>query len=476
MKRTLLSTLLLAAALSAGAAEQRITMTTSKAVGETMILVVNATRSGVTVDWGDGTPVSYVPDVPGGLQTIVGTVAGPDIVVTAPKGLFTFCAENCGLTSIALTEAPELQSLYLQHNALASVNVASLPGLKDLNVADNALTSITLSSTTLPDIETLNLADNALTASTFSYGQANLQYLNLANNNYRTVTLTKDTALDALIVSGNNISTLNLAAPTELSLLDARDNALTRLTLPTDGLPKLEQACLDNNSLSEVDLSASTGLNTLTIASNGASLVNIYSRAPLQVYDCSDNALTFASLPGKNYQPTVYFAYAPQAPFDLSGLGLNAGSWGSNYLPWLTMNPDYASRSNAAYQLDLSAQLTGSGVNTVSVVVNSVTADGETVLQQASAAHKDLDYTLISGKMTVLKPYEDLYLTFSDTGYPDLVITTSHFAVIDPTADGIGTVIADDQSAGAATYDLSGRRVSKPAGLVIEGGKKIFIK
>ena len=46
-------------------------------------------------------------------------------------------------------------------------------------------------------------------------------------------------------------------------------------------------------------------------------------KSHLQVYDCSDNALTFSSLPRKTYMPSVYLDYSNQAPFDISALGLN---------------------------------------------------------------------------------------------------------------------------------------------------------
>lgn len=474
MRKTLLTTALLAAALTAAADSQEITLTTSRETGQPMTLLVNATRAGVTVDWGDGTPVSYVPEKAGGVQEITGSVLGANVVIEAPKGLVMLSAEDCDLTAIDLSKATEMRSLYLQHNHLSTINVSTLSALTDLNLADNALTSVTLSTTKLPNIETLDLSGNVLTATSFSYATEKLRYLNLADNNYKTLTISKAANLDALLVSGNQLTTLGL--PGNLSLLDARSNNVSKVTVPPAGLPLMQQCLLDDNAVETLDLSAATGLNTLTIARNGAKSVLLPSKAKLQVYDCSDNALSFGSLPQKSYFPTAYFAYAPQAQLDITDCGLHEGNWTSHYLPWLVMNPDYSTRSDAQYQLDLTAHKDGSATNSVVFEVYSVQDGQDVLLEKASATQKTLDYSLVGGKITVLKTFDNLYLKMTDSAYPDLVITTNHFAVLDPTAEGIETIVNDNDD-NAAAYDLQGRRVSDVReGLYIVNGKKIIVK
>lgn len=473
MRKTLLSLTLFAAALTAAADSQKVTMTTSRTVGQTMTILVNATLAGVTIDWGDGTPVSYVPEKPGGVQEITGTVLGSTVTLEAPKGLVMLSAEDCELTAIDLSKATEMRSLYLQHNLLTSINVSTLSALTDLNLADNALASVTLSTTKLPNIETLDLSSNPLTTTSFSYATTKLQYLNLADNQYKTLTISKAANLDALIVSGNQLTSLGL--PGNISLLDARGNNVSKITMPPAGMPMMQQCLLDDNALATLDLSASANLNTLTIARNGAQSVVLPAKAKFQVYDCSDNALSFGSLPVKAYKPTVYFAYAPQAELDITGCGLHEGCWTSSWLPWLTMNPDYSTRNEAQYQLDLTAHKDGSAANSVVFDVYSVQNGESVLLEKASATQKTLDYSLVGGKMTVLKPFADLYLQMTDPAYPDLVIRTNHFAVLNPNAEGIETITADAPS--SATYDLQGRRVGEVReGLYIQNGKKIIVK
>ena len=476
MKRLLLSATALFAILNASAEEQTVVLTTSQPEGQTITLLVNATRAGVTVDWGDGTPQAYTSTTNGGVLEISGTLKGANVTVKAAKGWKMLAATDAGLTAVDLSKATELRSLYLQNNALTSVNVANMPELRDLNLANNQLTAVTLNSSKTPLIETLDLSNNPIAATSFIYGQANLRYLNLSGMDYTSLTLTKDVNLDVLLVANNALKTLTLTATKDISLIDVRGNKLEKMTMPTDGLPQLQQLLADDNYLENLDISASTDINTLTVARNEISKVTLPSKSKLQVYDCSENALTFSSLPRKTYVPSVYFDYSDQAPFDISALGLTEGSWGSKYLPWLKMNPDYASRGDAQYQLDMSAHVAGSGSSSVQFEIVSVTPEGEKVLEKASATNKTLDYSFVSGKITVLKEFPNLYIRMTDSGYPDLTVATTHFAVIDPTADGIEQVTVDDNSADDNTvYDLQGRRTQSTAkGIYIVGSKKVI--
>ena len=476
MKRLLLSATALFAILNASAEEQTVVLTTSQPEGQTITLLVNATRAGVTVDWGDSTPQAYTSTTNGGVLEISGTLKGANVTVKAAKGWKMLAATDAGLTAVDLSKATELRSLYLQNNALTSVNVANMPELRDLNLANNQLTAVTLNSSKNPLIETLDLSNNPIAATSFIYGQANLRYLNLSGMDYTSLTLTKDVNLDALLVANNALKTLTLTATKDISLIDVRGNKLEKMTTPTDGLPQLQQLLADDNYLEDLDISASTDINTLTVARNEISKVTLPSKSKLQVYDCSENALTFSSLPRKTYVPSVYFDYSDQAPFDISALGLTEGSWGSKYLPWLKMNPDYASRGDAQYQLDMSAHVAGSGSSSVQFEIVSVTPEGEKVLEKASATNKTLDYSFVSGKITVLKEFPNLYIRMTDSGYPDLTVATTHFAVIDPTADGIEEVTVDDNSADDTTvYDLQGRRTQSTAkGIYIVGSKKVI--
>ena len=254
MKRLLLSATALFAILNASAEEQTVVLTTSQPEGQTITLLVNATRAGVTVDWGDGTPQAYTSTTNGGVLEISGTLKGANVTVKAAKGWKMLAATDAGLTAVDLSKATELRSLYLQNNALTSVNVANMPELRDLNLANNQLTAVTLNSSKNPLIETLDLSNNPIAATSFIYGQANLRYLNLSGMDYTSLTLTKDVNLDALLVANNALKTLTLTATKDISLIDVRGNKLEKMTMPTDGLPQLQQLLADDNYLEGTEI------------------------------------------------------------------------------------------------------------------------------------------------------------------------------------------------------------------------------
>ena len=120
MKRLLLSATALFAILNASAEEQTVVLTTSQPEGQTITLLVNATRAGVTVDWGDGTPQAYTSTTNGGVLEISGTLKGANVTVKAAKGWKMLAATDAGLTAVDLSKATELRSLYLQNNDYAN--------------------------------------------------------------------------------------------------------------------------------------------------------------------------------------------------------------------------------------------------------------------------------------------------------------------------------------------------------------------
>ena len=476
MKKTLLTLIsVMSLGLIAEAGEQTVKLTTSK-VGTPITLLVNASRAGVSVDWGTGTPQQYTT-AENGIITVTGTPTTGDVTLTSTKGLTTLIAEDCGLTAIDLSDASELLSLYLPHNELTSIDLEPVSALTDLNLADNKITGLsTLVSTKLPYLQTIDISNNELTATSFSYNTENLTYLNISGNNYRTLTINKATALDALKAHNNQLANINVSYHQKLSLLAANDNTLSRYTIP-DTLECLQQVALDRTGVKDVDFSQNINLTTLTISGCGATNVQLPTKKSLQVYDCSNNALSFSAFPRKNRQPTVYFAYDNQADLDISGMtGFNKGSWGSDYLPWVKMNPAYSSRGQAEYQLDFSDFTSGSAASSVVFAFYSVNDAGEaTVLEKAAAAQPNKDYSWVSGKATFLHEYKKVYAEMTDAGYPELTIHSTCFAVIDPTAEGIETVT--DTPLTGKTYDLQGRQVEKlQRGIYIHNGQKILKK
>lgn len=387
-------------------------------------------------------------------------------------------AADCGLTAIDLTGAPNLASLYLQNNALTAIDLTKEKGLRDLNLSNNQLTAVTLSATNNPDLETLDVSHNPFSSTSFTYGSERLRYLGVSGNGIKTLSLTKDTGLLGLKANDNSITTLNITSATNLTMLDASNNSIARLNVP-ENLTTLQQVYVDNNKISgSIDLSGCKQLNVLDVSHNEIDGVALPASTKLQAYDCGYNNMTFSSLPRTNYQPTLYFNYQPQGVYDIKVLtGMNKASWGSDYQPWATMSPGYDKRQDAAYVVDMTGLRSGSGASSVKFAFYEIAEDGtEIALQQASAANKTLDFANINGKVTFQRPMKRVYGVLTDDGYPELVIRTSTFAVINPAAESISEVeTAGEQP--AAIYDIQGRRVENATrGLYIINNKKVIRK
>lgn len=474
MKKTVLMALGTMAFVCAQADTQNVKMVTNKEVGATLTFLVNNSKTGVMMDWGDGTPVAYTQVVDGVIE-VTGQVKGKDLVLSSERSITMLGAEDCGLSSIVLSNATDLISLYVQNNNLTTIDVSKLAKLRDLNVANNALAKVTISTTANPYIETLNISNNPLTSTAFTYAAESLQYLNLAGNQYKTLTLTKNVNLSSLVADKNQLTTLSLVNAGDISLVSATGNALTTLKLPTEA-PELQQLIVGENELSgTLALTASKKLTTLDVHSNNYSLVQLPS-AKLLVYDCSDNALTFSSLPKLTYKPTVYLKYDTQANFDMTTL---TGIDPSGFLPHAIMSPGYDSRTDAAYVVDMVALRGGSTSASVKLNFFEVKEDGtEVALIQASATDREKDFTNISGKVTFQRAMDKVVCEMTDDGYPDLKVRTTYFAVINPNAPEGVEMVATDNCLPTSAYDLSGRSINTAGqkGLYIINNKKVILK
>ena len=136
-----------------------ITMTTSKAVGESMDgnLTFDIAGNNVFVDYGDNKPVAYP-----GEKTVKGKtikIYGDNITelylcenkltslnVSKPADLMTLWCDNNQLTSINLSGCSSLTQLYCTNNQLSSIDVSDCNSLIKLYCSDNQLTTLDASA------------------------------------------------------------------------------------------------------------------------------------------------------------------------------------------------------------------------------------------------------------------------------------------------------------------------------------------
>lgn len=452
-KEKMLAAVLLAGCMFAAsplsAQEQTVRLTTARAAGSEVTLMLNKV-GGLSVDWGDGTfvPVEKGTDA---VIEVTGKVLGPEIVV---KGGASFTLLGCAgndLTAIDASGATGLRSLYCQHNKLESLNISGLTGLTDLNCADNALESLPLDEKKFPEMEVVNVSGNKL-GGTFAIRQDRMQYLDISNNKYTRVYVNSDPNLKVLICSHNELSSsLSLNANVgNLSAVVCNGNALPGISVNvSSGLPSLRTLVCDDNKLGTLNLSQSESLSYLSCQRNELTLVDLHSKARPAVMHCGHNRLTFASFP--SVAPAIFSA-EPQADIDLTKEIKEAG--GHDYMP---LCPSYSERNN--YSLNMDAyRRDASGLTVVQFSCFRSSDDGtDTQLERGTSSSAPKDYTNTSGKLAFYKPMTGVYVQLTNPRYPDFTLKTMRFAVGEPT--GIGQAPTADGltvSASNGTLTLSG--------------------
>lgn len=484
--------LLLPAVLSAQ--EQTLTLTTSRAVGETLTFTVNRTPGGINVDWGDGNAVSYsnTSDV---LLEVSGTLAGQTVTITGDQFLNTIICEGQGLTAVNLTNAPNLKSVYLSHNELSALAVRALgKNLLDLDCSHNALKVLSLSVSNHPNVETLNISNNELgslsgtsTSTNYVGTFANLQYLDISDNGrIKQAVVSSNNELDYLNCSGNVLTRLTLPSEGRLTTIDAAGNSLTALDVtPFSGLQQID---ITGNSITTLDLSNTKVVSEIFAADNELTSLPFTTRAArdtIYICDIRGNRLHFNGLP-RTTSKMKYLNVYPQRPFALTtDMGFKQGSVvvdGETYSAlYVTQNPSYASRTNTDYIVDLTPLRTdgnGSARNVLTFI--SVNGNDSTELVQYLVSAGDGDYTVTGNKFTFLKEYRTIVIKLTNTTgyYKDYTFVSEPFTINEPTATAIGNITLDtNEMDNAPIYDLQGRRVTNPQrGVYIIGGKKVFIR
>lgn len=430
-------------------AQDVVKLTTDKAAGEQVTLQLNQLSRGATVDWGDGNAVS-VSATSDNLLTVQGTVKGSGIITLSSNSkIRTLICSGNSLTALDVSGAPNLLSLYCQDNALTALDVSACTKLTDLNCARNQISKLKVTATTNPSLENINVSGNGMTTNTgsgtsFSLANEDLQYIDISDNSFATITFnTKNKNVDVLKCANNSVKKLSISTPANISVLMANGNQLSTLTLNSDGAPELRQVILDGNSLKAIDFSASTDLQYLSVANNALTTMGLPAKKKLYAISCANNNLTGASLPTTNYKP-ANFSYLPQdLTVDISSK-LKKSSTGSYYL---TLCPSYSDRLEDDYQLDLSDWAKDTDGSRVTLAYYGANGNEEYAeLVKASTSNQDGDYFPQStnanfGKASFLKSFDHVYVTLTAKSYPDLVSQTTGFKVTD-SATGIDHVQA----------------------------------
>ena len=506
MKKLKLTTTALLATLflSTAQAEQTVELTTSKAVGETMELMVNPAGT-IYVDWGDGVFVEY-KGTTDAFRTISGEVKGIEITIKGSDTKWTML--NCSgqqITKINTKNAPYLKSLYCSNNAISSFVKSYSPALKDLDLSNNALKSFAVSQASHPEMESLNISGNSIATNVGSTGQFTfngeaIQNVSIANNKFKKVNVASASMLDALNCAGNSIQTLNFEANSALTTLLCADNNLTSVA-GFENECSLQTLIANNNNLTTIDISGANELTHLNVNANQLTSITL-PETTLRTMECADNSLTFGSLPVKKYKPTN-LNLMPQANLVVTGGMKTAG----NGVPYMDVCPSYNDRSKTEYVLNIGDLREGPGHSTSkSATIKAYRLDdngNETELTKATSTAPDNDYSYGAGKLAFFAPLKNVFLKLTHADYPELELVSDMFCVGEAIATGVENITTSSNSLeiiankGIVTlnanqrtlveiYNLQGqlvwngiivgsKNIQLPSGAYIINGKKISL-
>lgn len=231
MKKSLLYLVagILAALLPSFVHAGEITLTTSKAVGDSIVLkFYSAEFSGITVEGAtekerlEDDQILYIKYI---LESQTVKVSGD----------FTYidCGNN-SLTALDVSKCTGLKSLYCGSNSLTALDVSGCPKLTELYCYNNSLTALDVSK--FPE----------------------LRYLVCGNNPLTTLEVSNCPKLENFKCDGSSLTALEVSNCPKLLLLYCRYSSLT--TLEVNNCPKLKKIFCEYNSLTTLEFTDCPGL------------------------------------------------------------------------------------------------------------------------------------------------------------------------------------------------------------------------
>ena len=247
---------------------------------------------------------------------------------TQSGALESLTIEQAGtVKNIALTRVPDLKELTLKNaTPLLSLDITKQTELTKLELQGaKDLTSIDLSKNT--KLETLDIRGTKLASLDLSKHTA-MKYTWVYENQLSTIKLSPATV--SLWAYGNKLTSLDVSMATGLYSVDARDNALTTLTLATDKT-KYHELKLSGNGLTKLDLQNATELKTLEIGMNSnLAVLNLQGCAKLQKLDIS-NCTAFKELKRAGEKEWFLDGCKALTDFRLYSTGLDANNLSKLY-------------------------------------------------------------------------------------------------------------------------------------------------
>jgi len=434
MKKILSIVILAASSLFSASASQTFTVT-SASNSQTIYFRISKTSGSVTRSKttanGTGGTVSLTENNTY-WQTFAVTTGSntyKTLTITLPDDVNYLEVYNnkANVAGIDVTEmATNLASLNLNGcTALTTLTLGTMSALTDIDVSNtSAAVANAITAAKCPAVENLNVANCGLSSLAFN-----------------------GTTLYSLDVTGNRIFALDLSGNTSLDIVRCEGNSMFSLVLP----PSVTTISAQGNNLEDL---AGYGepIKVLDVANNGLTTFSMSGLDGLTDLDISSNHLTFRSFPSAESKPERMLYAGNDGQYDFSG-SMRA-AFGDYSYPLQSKLPNYASRNETAYTLDMTdARLDGSGVQSVVPVINSYNGTTDTPLTLSTSDVDGNDYTKSTdGNLYgFMKPQSRVRFSFTNANYPGLTLYSNEFTV----PDGVTGTLRIVDAGGTELYSLS---------------------
>ena len=339
----LLGTLITSTSLPA---EGVITMTTSKAVGETINLGIKA-NGNVTIEGVKETPqlgeyaksytlTSQTITIRGDVTTLYcGENQLTSLDLSGCTALATFECYNNQLTSLDVSGCTSLTSLTCYENQLTSLNVSGCTALTYLWCSKNQLTSLDVSDCValtklkcwVNQLTSLDVSDCTALTTLFCYhnqltsldvsGCSALVWLSCSSNPLTSLDASGCTALTTLYCSWTQLTSLNVLGCTALTELCCEGSQLTNLDV--SGCTALTGLQCYKNQLISLNVSGCTALTNLLCYENQLTSLDVSDCTALTGLYCYENQLTSLDVSGCTALTKLYCRINQLTSLDVSG-------------------------------------------------------------------------------------------------------------------------------------------------------------
>ncbi len=235
--------------------------------------------------------------------------------IEAFTSLTTLTCFGNQLTTLNVSNSPNLQTLYCNYNQLATLNINGLTNLQILNCNNNNLTSLDVSNMT--NLTYLSCTSNQISSLNVS-GLTSLTYLDCFINQISAIDINSSINLTDLNCGYNQITSLNITSLNNLVNFNCSGNQLT--TLNVNNLTALQKLICNNNYLTSLDATALTNLTLLDCSYNQLNSINLSGLLNLEILICGFNNISTLNLTGINNLKHLDFEHCQITSINLTNL------------------------------------------------------------------------------------------------------------------------------------------------------------